>query len=72
MVNVDLTVHAEEPKLGPFKGQMKRSVADLLGINFVNANIKAKTNEGLGDIGQGRAMSAMAIVLLRRRIKRGL
>jgi len=72
VVNVDLTVHAEEPKLGPFKGQMKRSVADLLGINFVNANVKAKTNEGLGDIGQGRAMSAMAIVLLRRRIKRGL
>lgn len=69
VVNVDLTVHAEEPKLGPFKGQMKRSVAELLGINFINANVKAKTNEGLGDIGEGRAMSAMAIVLLRRRIR---
>jgi len=72
VVNVDLTIHAEQPKLGPFKGQMKRSVAELLGINFLNANIKAKTNEGLGEIGAGHAISTTAIVLLRRRIKRGL
>ena len=71
-VNIDLTVHAEEPKLGKFKGQMKRCIASIMGIDFVNVNVKAKTNEGLGDIGAGRAIAATAIVLLRRRLKRKL
>lgn len=72
VVNVDVTIHAEQPRLEGFKGQMKRSVAELLGIDFVNANVKAKTNEGLDAVGQGRAISATAAVLLRRRIKRTL
>ncbi len=69
-VNIDLTVHAEEPKLGKFKGQMKRCIASVMGIDFVNVNVKAKTNEGLGDIGAGKAIAATAIVLLRRKTKR--
>ena len=72
VVNVDLTVHAEEPKLGPFKGQMKRCIASLLGTDFLNVNVKAKTNEGLGEVGQGLAISCTAIALLRKRIKRSL
>jgi len=72
VVNVDLTVHAEEPKLGAFKGHMKRSISDILGVDFNNVNVKAKTNEGLGEIGTGQAMAATAAVLLRRRIKRTL
>jgi 2-C-methyl-D-erythritol 2,4-cyclodiphosphate synthase len=72
VVNADITITAEEPKLGPYKAQMKRSIASLLGIDFLNVNVKAKTNEGLGDIGAGLAMSAIATVLLRRRIKRTL
>ncbi|MHC4721990.1 MAG: 2-C-methyl-D-erythritol 2,4-cyclodiphosphate synthase [Planctomycetota bacterium] len=72
VVNVDLTVHAEEPKLGPFKGQMKRSISGILEIDFSNVNVKAKTNEGLGEIGTGLAIAATAAVLLRRRIKRTL
>ncbi len=72
VVNVDLTVHAEEPKLGPFKGQMKRSISGILEIDFSNVNVKAKTNEGLGEIGTGLAMAATAAVLLQRRIKRTL
>jgi 2-C-methyl-D-erythritol 2,4-cyclodiphosphate synthase len=72
VVNVDLTVHAEEPKLGPFKGQMKRSISGILEIDFSHVNVKAKTNEGLGEIGTGLAMAATAAVLLRRRIKRTL
>lgn len=66
IVNVDLIVHAEEPKLGPFKGQMKRCIAGLLEIDFACVNIKAKTNEGLGEIGRGEAIAATAAVLLRR------
>lgn len=72
VVNVDITITAEEPKLGPYKAQMKRCIASLLGIDFLNVNVKAKTNEGLGDTGAGLAISAIATVLLRRRIKRTL
>lgn len=72
VVNVDVTVHAEEPKLGAFKGYMKRSIAELLGIDFVNVNVKAKTNEGLDAVGEGKAMAATGAVLLRRRLKRTL
>ena len=72
VVNVDLVVHAEEPKLDSFKGQMKRCVSGLLGIDFSNVNVKAKTNEGLGDVGAGKAIAALATALLRRRVKRTL
>ncbi len=69
VVNVDLTIHAEQPKLAPYKGQMKRAIAGLLDIDFAHVNVKAKTEEGLGPVGQGEAMAATAAVLLRRRIK---
>ena len=72
VVNIDLIVHAEEPKLERFKGQMKRCISGILGIDFSNVNVKAKTNEGLGEIGTGQAMAATATALLRRRIKRTL
>lgn len=72
VVNADIIITAEEPKLGPYKAQMKRAIASLLGIDFLNVNVKAKTNEGLGEIGTGLAISAIATVLLRRRIKRTL
>jgi len=72
VVNVDLIVHAEEPKLESFKGQMKRCISGILGIDFSNVNVKAKTNEGLGEIGTGLAMAATATALLRRKIKRTL
>jgi len=72
VVNVDLTIHTEEPKLGPFKGQMKRCIAGLLGIDFNAVNVKAKTNEGLGEIGAGEAMAATATTLLRKKRRRTL
>jgi 2-C-methyl-D-erythritol 2,4-cyclodiphosphate synthase len=72
VVNIDLIIHAEQPKLGVYKGQMKRAIAGLLGIDFAAVNVKAKTNEGLGEIGAGLAMAATASVLLRKRIKKTL
>ena len=72
VINVDLIIHTEEPKLGSFKGQMKRCVAGLLGIDFNAVNVKAKTNEGLGEIGAGQAMAATATALLRKKRKRTL
>ena len=72
VVNVDLTIHAEAPKLGPLKGQIRRCIAGLLGMDFAAVNVKAKTNEGLGEIGAGEAMAATAIALLRKKPRRGL
>lgn len=72
VLNVDLIIHAEEPKLGSAKGQMKRAVAGLLGIDFNAVNVKAKTNEGLGDVGAGDAIAATATVLLRKKRRRTL
>ncbi|MHC4124588.1 MAG: 2-C-methyl-D-erythritol 2,4-cyclodiphosphate synthase [Planctomycetota bacterium] len=72
VVNVDLTVHAEEPALKSVKPQMKRCIASLLGIDFTAVNVKAKTNEALGDIGNLEAIAATAVVLLRKKIKRTL
>jgi 2-C-methyl-D-erythritol 2,4-cyclodiphosphate synthase len=72
IVNIDLTIHIEEPKLGPLKTQMKRAIASLLEIDFNAVNVKAKTNEGLGEIGAGEAIAATAIALLKRKYKRTL
>ncbi len=72
IVNIDVVIHAEQPKLEPVKGQIKRCIAGVLGIDFTSVNVKAKTNEGLGEIGAGEAMAATAIVLLSKRKKRTL
>ena len=72
VVNLDVIIHAEAPKLGSYKGQMKRAIAGLLDTDFSNVNVKAKTNEGLDAVGEGRAIASTGTVLLRRRIKRTL
>ncbi len=72
VVNIDLIIHAEQPRLEPVKGQIKRCIAGLLGIDFTAVNVKAKTNEALGDIGAGEAITATAIALLRKKPRRTL
>ncbi len=72
VVNLDVIVHAQSPKLAPYKGQMKRQIAGLLETDFANVNIKAKTNEGLDAVGEGRAIACTTTVLLRRQPKRTL
>ena len=60
--NVDVTVLAERPKLAPYLGAIRRRLADLIGIAVSQVSVKAKTVEGLGVIGQGDAIAAMAVV----------
>jgi len=72
IANVDLIIHAEQPRLEPFKGQMKRCIAGILDIDFTTVNVKAKTNEGFGDVGAGDAIAATAIVLLKKKFRRTL
>lgn len=72
VVNVDLIIHAEQPRLDALKGQMKRCIAELLRIDFASVNVKAKTGEGLGPVGDGSAIAATATALLKKKFKRGL
>lgn len=72
IANIDLIIHAEQPRLETLKGQMRRIIAGLLEIDFAAVNVKAKTNEGLGEIGTGEAIAATAVVLLKRKYKRAL
>ena len=72
IVNVDLTIHLEQPRLEPFKGQIRRAIAGLLSMDFACVNVKAKTNEGLDAVGRGEAISASAIAMLRIKPKRAL
>lgn len=62
--NADLTVLAERPKLAPHKAAIRGTVARLLGIPEGRVNVKAKTLEGLGPIGAGEAIAALAVVSL--------
>ena len=62
--NVDSTVIAQAPKLMPFIGAMRSSIALALGVSADQVNVKAKTAEKMGPVGLGQAMEARAIVLL--------
>jgi 2-C-methyl-D-erythritol 2,4-cyclodiphosphate synthase len=67
LVNADVTVLAEQPKLHPHRERMRQRVASLLGIDVARVSLKAKTMEGLGEIGEGRAIAAMAVVAVDRK-----
>jgi 2-C-methyl-D-erythritol 2,4-cyclodiphosphate synthase len=64
IVNVDVTVLAQEPRLAPFFLPMRENIARLTKIAAAQVNIKAATTEALGWIGQSRGMMATAVVLL--------
>ena len=63
VVNVDVTILAERPRLVPMKGKMIQSLMELVGGAV---NIKAGTNEGCDAVGRGEAIAAHAVVLLKR------
>ena len=72
VVNLDVIIHAQQPKLAAHKGQIRCRIAGFLETDFANVNIKAKTNEGLDAVGEGRAIACTTTVLLRRKLKRRL
>jgi len=63
-VNVDSTVHAEQPKLSPHRDRIRESLAAMLELAPADVNVKFKTNEGLDSIGQSAAIAASAVALL--------
>ncbi len=64
IVNVDATLIAQAPKLSPYIEQMRRNIAEALGIRFEDVSVKATTEEGLGFSGQGLGIAAHAVCLI--------
>lgn len=64
-VNVDASVHLEQPKLGHLKLQMARNIADTLRLPLNAVNIKAKTGETLDAVGRGEAIDVFAVAMVR-------
>jgi 2-C-methyl-D-erythritol 2,4-cyclodiphosphate synthase len=63
-VNIDATVHAQAPKIGPHAAAMVANIAQDLGIDPASINIKAKTNEGLGYLGRKEGIAVTVVALL--------
>jgi 2-C-methyl-D-erythritol 4-phosphate cytidylyltransferase/2-C-methyl-D-erythritol 2,4-cyclodiphosphate synthase len=61
IVNVDVTIVAEEPKLKPHYESIRRSVAAILKLDLENVSVKAKSREGLGEVGHGDAIMCFAV-----------
>ncbi len=65
--NMDITVIAQKPKLSPYIDKMRENLAVLFECKKSSVNIKATTEEGLGATGEGLAISAHAVVLLKEK-----
>jgi 2-C-methyl-D-erythritol 2,4-cyclodiphosphate synthase len=66
VVNLDVVIHAEQPKLSPYKRAIAECVAGLIGVDAESVGIKAKTNEGLDAVGRGEAIACTCVVGLAR------
>jgi 2-C-methyl-D-erythritol 4-phosphate cytidylyltransferase/2-C-methyl-D-erythritol 2,4-cyclodiphosphate synthase len=60
IVHVDVTLICEGPRIGPYRDRMRERIAGMLGLDVAQVSIKATTNEGLGSIGRGEGIAAIA------------
>jgi len=67
VMNADLTIIAQAPKMAPHIPAMRANIAEDIGLTANTVNVKATTTEGMGFEGRGEGISAMAVVLLQRR-----
>ncbi len=67
LVNADCTILAQRPKLMPYIQQMRRNIADAIGVEADVISVKATTEEGLGFTGDGSGIAAHAVVLIEKR-----
>jgi 2-C-methyl-D-erythritol 2,4-cyclodiphosphate synthase len=66
VTHVDATVVCESPKLGPFRDEMRRALATTVGVSARAVNVKFTTNEGMGWIGRGEGVAALAVATVER------
>lgn len=64
IANIDATIIAQAPKMRPYIDEMRKNIADTLGIDIGCVNVKATTEEGLGFTGSGEGISSQAVCLL--------
>ena len=64
VINVDVTLIAEAPKIVPHVPEMRQKIADAIGVSESDVSVKATTNEKLGPIGRGEGMAAIAIATI--------
>jgi 2-C-methyl-D-erythritol 2,4-cyclodiphosphate synthase len=67
VVNIDATVVAEKPRLREYIDDMRHNLSHVLGIDMDNVSVKASTNNGIGDIGRGEGIAAIAVALIEER-----
>jgi 2-C-methyl-D-erythritol 2,4-cyclodiphosphate synthase len=66
VVNIDVTIIAQSPKLSPFIPEMRRRIGKALDIDSTQVTVKATTTNGLGFIGRGEGMAAQAVALVQK------
>ncbi|HEY0633696.1 MAG TPA: 2-C-methyl-D-erythritol 2,4-cyclodiphosphate synthase [Thermoleophilaceae bacterium] len=66
VTHVDATVVCESPKLGTYRDDMRRSLASTIGVPARAVNVKLTTNEGMGWVGRGEGVAALAVATLER------
>lgn len=64
--NIDSTIHLEDPKLAPHLDAIRRNIATLLNIELQCVSVKAKSGEGIGPVGERKAVTADVVVLIKR------
>jgi 2-C-methyl-D-erythritol 2,4-cyclodiphosphate synthase len=64
VLNVDATVICEEPRIGPHAADMAARLGDALGVEAGRVNVKGTTNEGMGFLGRGEGIAAIAIAMI--------
>jgi 2-C-methyl-D-erythritol 2,4-cyclodiphosphate synthase len=67
VVNIDVTIMAQSPKLSPFIPEMRKRIGQALGVDSTQVTVKATTTNGLGFIGREEGMAAQAVALIRRK-----
>lgn len=65
VINVDITLVCEKPKIAPFAEQMIANIAEDVGLDTTDVSVKATTTEGLGFCGRGEGITALASVLIK-------
>lgn len=61
VINIDLTVIAERPKIGPHRDAIRARLAAALGVSVESVSVKGKTNEGMGWVGRGEGLACIAV-----------
>ena len=64
VINIDSTIFAENPKISPYRKEMEKNIAQVLKISSAFVNVKATTLEGIGPLGRGDGIAALAVTLI--------